>query len=125
VVASESDGGAGTPLGFGLTCADADLPRVQALGAILDGLGCGTVKKGGGGADVGQLRRLGVPTMGLEQDGHWYFDYHHTPADTPDKVVPRELARNVAAMAVMSYALAEIEPRLAPAPPASEDARRH
>jgi carboxypeptidase Q len=123
VVAIASAGGAGRPTGFGLTCAEADLPRVQALGALLRGLGCGSVKAGGGGADVGPLRKLAVPTMGLNQDAHWYFDYHHTPADTPDKVDPHELALNVAALSVMSYALAEMEPRLAPFPaPADEKA---
>lgn len=124
VVAIESDSGAGRPLGFGLTCADADLARVQALAPLLGGLGCGKVKKGGGGADVGQLRRLAIPTMGLEQDDYWYFDYHHTPADTPDKVDPHELSLNVAAMAVMAYAVAELEPRLSPAPPAANDRTR-
>jgi carboxypeptidase Q len=123
VVAFEADSGAGRPHGFGLTCADADLPRVQALAPLLRGLGCGVVTKGGGGADVSQLRRLAIPTMGLSQDDHWYFDYHHTPADTPDKVDPHELALNVAALSVMSYALAEMEPRLAPFPaPADEKA---
>jgi carboxypeptidase Q len=124
MVAIESDGGAGRPTGFGLTCDAADLPRVQALGALLRGLGCGSVKAGGGGADVGPLRKLAVPTMSLNQDSHWYFDYHHTPADTPDKVDPHELALNVAALSVMSYALAEMEPRLAPFPaPADEKTR--
>ena len=124
VVAIESDGGAGRPLGFGLTCADPDLERVQALAPLVRGLGCGTVKKGGGGADVGQLRRLAIPTMGLNQDDYWYFDYHHTPADTPDKVDPHELSLNVAAMAVMAYAIADLEPRLVPAPPAANDRTR-
>ena len=124
VVAIESDGGAGRPTGFGLTCAEADLPRVQALGALLRGLGCGNVRAGGGGADIGPLRKLDVPTMSLNQDARWYFDYHHTPADTPDKVDPHELALNVAALAVMSFALAEMEPRLAPFPPPAEEHTR-
>lgn len=124
VVAIEADSGAGRPLAFGLTCAEPDLARVQALAPLVRGLGCGTVKKGGGGADVGQLRRLAIPTMGLNQDDYWYFDYHHTPADTPDKVDPHELSLNVAAMAVMAYAIADLEPRLAPAPPAANDRTR-
>jgi len=124
VVAFEADSGAGRPQGFGLTCADQDLPRVQALAPLLRGLGCGAVTKGGGGADVGQLRRLAIPTMGLSQDDHWYFDYHHTTADTPDKVDPHEMSLNVAAMAVMAYAVADLEPRLAAAPPAANDRTR-
>jgi carboxypeptidase Q len=114
VAAIESDGGAGRPLGFGCSSGDADLARVQQFGALLRGIGAGNVKSGGGGADVSPMRRRGVPTLGLNQDSHWYFDYHHTPADTPDKVDPFELSLNVAAMGVMAYALAESEPRLQP-----------
>jgi carboxypeptidase Q len=117
VAAIESDGGAGRPSGFGCTSTDADLERVRQVGSLLQGIGAGGVRAGGGGADVSPLRRLGVPTLGLNQDSRWYFDYHHTPADTPDKVDPHELALNVAAMGVMAWSLAEMEPRLAPFPP--------
>ena len=48
----------------------------------------------------------GVPGIGIIQDGRKYFDYHHTAADTLDKVDPQELSENAAAMAVMGYALA-------------------
>jgi hypothetical protein len=47
-----------------------------------------------------------VPTLGVMQDGRTYFNYHHSAADTLDKIVPRELRENAAAMAVMGYALA-------------------
>jgi carboxypeptidase Q len=116
VAAIESDGGAGRPLGFGCSSRADDLERVQELAALLRGIGAGRVRAGGGGADIGPLRRAGVPTLGLQQDSYWYFDYHHSPADTPDKVDPHELALNVAAMGVMAYALAEMEPRLSPVP---------
>ncbi|MBL8840593.1 MAG: M20/M25/M40 family metallo-hydrolase [Planctomycetes bacterium] len=124
VAAIESDSGAGRPLGFGCTSSDGDLARVQQLGALLSGIGANAVTKGGGGVDIGPMRGGGVPTLGLRQDSHWYFDYHHTPADTPDKVDPHELALNVAAMAVMAYALAELEPRLANYPQEAETPRR-
>ncbi len=123
VAAIESDGGAGRPLGFGCTSSDDDLARVQALGTLLRGIGAGEVHAGGGGADVGPMRKGSVPTLGLNQDSYWYFDYHHTPADTPDKADPHELSLNVAAMAVMAYALAEMEPRLASAPPSAGTGR--
>lgn len=114
VAAIESDGGAGRPVAFGCSSSPEDLERVRDVAALLRGIGVGSVNAGGGGADIGPLRRRGVPTLGLNQDSHWYFDYHHTPADTPDKIDPHELALNVAAMGVMAYALAEIEPRLGP-----------
>ena len=52
--------------------------------------------------------KAGVPALGLMQDGRTYFYYHHTAADTLDKVVPQELRENAAAMAVMGYALANL-----------------
>jgi Zn-dependent M28 family amino/carboxypeptidase len=58
------------------------------------------------GADISAMSLAGVPTLGLMQDGRSYFNYHHTAADTLDKIVPAELRENAAAMAVMGYALA-------------------
>jgi len=56
--------------------------------------------------DIEPLAKQGVPAFGLLQDGRTYFNYHHTAADTLDKIVPRELQENAAGMAVMGYALA-------------------
>jgi carboxypeptidase Q len=123
VAAIESDSGAGRPTGFGCTSSDGDLARVKQLGALLRGVGADAVGQGGGGVDISPMRKGGVPTLGLRQDSHWYFDYHHTAADTPDKADPHELALNVGAMAVMAYALAEIEPRLASFPQAADSGR--
>ena len=50
----------------------------------------------------------GVPGIGLIQDGRKYFDYHHSAADTLDKVDPRDLRENAAAMAVIGYAIASM-----------------
>jgi carboxypeptidase Q len=61
------------------------------------------------GADISAMSEAGVPALGLMQDGRTYFNYHHTPADTLDKIVPGELRENAAAMAVMAYALANMK----------------
>ena len=58
------------------------------------------------GADIAAMSDSGVPAFGIMQDGRTYFHYHHTAADTLDKIVPGELRENAAAMAVMGYALA-------------------
>ena len=50
-----------------------------------------------------------MPTVRLNQDGTDYFDLHHTPDDTFDKIDPRELAQNVAAYAVLVYLAAELD----------------
>jgi Zn-dependent M28 family amino/carboxypeptidase len=59
-------------------------------------------------ADIDPLAKQGVPAFGLLQDGRSYFNYHHTAADTLDKIVPQELRENATAMAVMGYALASM-----------------
>ncbi len=62
-----------------------------------------------GGADIGPLTEKGVPGFSPIQDNRTYFHYHHTAADTLDKIVPRELAENAAVVAVTAYALANME----------------
>jgi Zn-dependent M28 family amino/carboxypeptidase len=61
------------------------------------------------GADISALSDAGVPAFGILQDGRTYFNYHHTAADTLDKVVPLELRENAAAMAVLAYALTNMK----------------
>ena len=58
--------------------------------------------------DIEPLAGKGVPAFGIWQNGLKYFTYHHTPADTLDKIVPEELRENAACMAVMGYALANM-----------------
>jgi hypothetical protein len=53
------------------------------------------------GSDIGPLLESGQPGVGLSQDGTRYFDYHHTPDDTLDKVDPAQLRQNVAAWTAM------------------------
>jgi carboxypeptidase Q len=54
------------------------------------------------------MAKAGVPAFGLMVDSRPYFHYHHTPADTLDKVPPRDLQEDAAAMAVMAYAIANL-----------------
>lgn len=71
------------------------------VAAALAPLGIGASKQeAGGGADIAPLVRAGVPVIDLQQDGTRYFDLHHTPDDTLDKVDPAQLRQNVAAWAV-------------------------
>jgi carboxypeptidase Q len=108
VAAIESDSGAAHPLGFEarMTPAAADLLR-PALN-VLQSIGANALRETTypPGADISAMSEAGVPAPGILQDGRTYFNYHHTAADTLDKVVPNELRENAAAMAVMGYALA-------------------
>ncbi len=108
VLAIESDGGVFEPTGFGFTGSDAAMEVVRQVGKLLDPIGAGTITKGGGGADIGPLMRTGVPGMGLSVKDARYFWYHHSDADTLDKLDPDEIARCVATLAVMAYVIADL-----------------
>jgi carboxypeptidase Q len=112
VLAMESDSGVFEPFGFGFSGSDEAFALVSEIGTLLERIGAGTITRGGGGADIGPIMAEGVPGMGLEVDGTRYFWYHHTEADTIDKLDPDEMARCVAAMAVMAYVVAEMPERL-------------
>lgn len=118
VAAVESDSGGAAPIGLRAVLAPGDEERLRALARPLAALGAEDVSvQGGGGADIGPLKPLGVPLIGLRQDSSYYFDWHHTAADTLDKVEPRTLAANAAAMAYLAWALARLDPPLARLPP--------
>jgi carboxypeptidase Q len=112
VLAIESDGGVFKPLGFGFSGSDAAFDIIAEIGRLLDGIEAGRVTRGGGGADIRPIMELGVPGMGLQVDGTEYFWYHHTDADTLDKLDPEEFAQCVAAMAVMAYVAAALPERI-------------
>jgi carboxypeptidase Q len=117
VLAIESDGGVFKPQGFGFTGSDAAYDILKEIGTLLNRIESGNISKGGGGADIGPIMQLGVPGMGLLVDGTKYFWYHHTEADTIDKLDPHEMALCVATMAVMAYVVADMSetlPRGAP-----------
>lgn len=115
LLAIESDGGVFKPLGFGFTGPDAAFATLRDIGKLLDPIGAGQITKGGGGADIGPIMALGVPGMGLNVDDSRYFWFHHTDADTVDKLDPREVAQCVATLAVMAYIVADMPERLRPA----------
>ncbi|HKG91488.1 MAG TPA: M28 family metallopeptidase [Gemmatimonadaceae bacterium] len=108
VLAIESDEGAFKPTGFGFTGSDDAFAVVSSVARLLERIGAGTVTRGGGGADIGPLQERGVPVMGLAVEGSKYFWYHHSEADTIDKLDPREVALCVATMAVMAYVVADL-----------------
>lgn len=108
VLAIESDGGVFSPEGFGFTGSDRAFEIVSQVGKLLEHVGAGHITRGGGGADIGPLMQTGVPGMGLQVDGTRYFWYHHSDGDTLDKLDPDEVARCVAAMAVMAYVIADL-----------------
>ena len=124
VAAIETDGGVERPVGFGVRVEHAKedslgearhqraVARAREIAALLAGIGAGKITEEGGGADIGPLMKAGVPGLAHRTVGEHYFDWHHTQADMLDKVDPQELRKNVAAMAVMTYILADMPCRL-------------
>lgn len=136
VAAIEMDGGCERPVGFGFSVVkpgaatpsrrgggpaepeDPDaakaLATLRRIGSLFDGFDAAPVKWGGGGADISPLTRDGVPGLSLDTVGEHYFDWHHTHADTIDKVSPADLRRATGMLAVMGYVLADMPGRLMP-----------
>ncbi|MBN4081148.1 M20/M25/M40 family metallo-hydrolase [Caldithrix abyssi] len=112
ILAIESDGGVFKPSGFGFSGSDEAYDMLRDIGKLLAPIESGIITKGGGGADIGPLMRKGVPGMGLNVDESKYFWYHHTNADTWDKLDRDEFNRCVATMAVMAYVVADMDARL-------------
>ena len=108
VLAIESDAGVFKPLGYGFTGGDEAFAIISEVGRLLARIDAGEITRGGGGADIGPVMQLGVPGMGLNVDGTRYFWYHHTDADTIDKLDVREFLECVASLAVMAYVVAEL-----------------
>ena len=117
VLATESDFGAQTIWQIVSNVNPQATELVDEIAKILSPLGIvrGGSDVAGGGPDIIPLAAKGVPTIRLNQNGHDYFDLHHTPDDTLDKIDPDELAQNIAAYAASIYLLADSDVPLKPA----------
>jgi carboxypeptidase Q len=117
IIGAESDFGSGRIWQFSTRVIDSALPVIEQMYSVLEPMG---IERGdnlaGGGADFSTMRDLGMAIMGLNQDGTHYFDYHHTAADTLDKVNAADLDFNVAAYAAMAYLAAQAGPVFGPVP---------
>jgi carboxypeptidase Q len=109
ILAIESDGGVFDPKGFGFTGSEEAFKIISGIGRLLEPLEANKISWGGGGADIAPLMDEGVPGMGLLVDSSRYFWYHHTAADTIDKLDPKEYQKCIATMAIMAYVVADIE----------------
>jgi Zn-dependent M28 family amino/carboxypeptidase len=118
VAALEADAGAGRPLGFTVAGGAPAVALVKKWVAPLASLHLeDVVATDEAGADLIPLQRAGVPVLSLNQDMSSYFDWHHTAADTLDKIDPIDLALDAAAFAWLTYSVASSDEKL-PAPPA-------
>ncbi len=108
--AIESDLGAAHPLGINFAGKSEALLFFAPLSRILQDQGASQIQRlPGVGADIGPLTQAGVPSFAPWFNQQTYFNYHHTAADTFDKINPKELAQVGAVMAVFAYGLANLE----------------
>ena len=139
VAAIESDGGVERPVGFGFKLLKPGtdstdvagtarlVERARPLGALLRGIDAARIDGDGGGTDIEPLMKRGVPGIAHQTTMETYFQRHHTAADVMSFVDPMELRRNLAAFAVMAWALAEMPgtlvPSATPEPPTAAEER--
>jgi Zn-dependent M28 family amino/carboxypeptidase len=117
VLAMESDFGADRVWKFETSLPDAAKPIADRLAMALAPLGISRGRDTAhGGTDVGPVIQTGVGGVDLSQSGLRYFDYHHTPDDTLDKIDPAQLRQNVAAWATMLAIVANAPEDIGPVP---------
>ncbi len=122
IAAIESDSGAGQPLGVIASVTKESEELLKPVTAALQPIGATALDRRDGevGADIDPLQQAGVPGFAPMVDSREYFWYHHTAADTLDKVKPENLRRQVAVMAVLAYYLAEMQEPLPRVPTRAE-----
>jgi carboxypeptidase Q len=82
---------------------------MRDIGGLLSTIGLQDIGLGGGGADIGPIAQAGkVPMLAYQGDPTRYFTIHHTPADTVDRIAPDEVSKAAAALAVITYVVAEM-----------------
>ena len=113
VFALESDSGVFWPSMLGFSGGAAARTLIRDIGALLTPMGFGEVLSGGGGADIGPIAQAGnVPTMAYIGDPAKYFTVHHSQADTVERIAPEDMSRAAAAIAVVTYVVADMPERL-------------
>ena len=112
VLMLEADSGVLAPARFGFSGSDRARSLLQQIAGLLAPIGLGTIGGSGGGADIGpSVEAANIPSMSLDGGGD-YFLIHHTPADTIDRIDPKDLSRASAAIAVMAYVVADMNERI-------------
>ena len=109
VLAIESDGGVFSPEGFGFSGSSSARKIIKDIHELLTPIGANNISKGGRAADIAPLNDEGVPVLSLKVNNERYFWYHHTNADTFDKVDFNEFSRCIAALAIMAYVVADLD----------------
>jgi len=109
VFALEADSGVFSPSTLGFSGTMAARLVMRDIVSVLAPVGITEVVSGGGGADIGPIAQMGgTPTMAYIGDPIKFFPIHHTAADTVDRIPPGDVSRAAAAIAAISYVVAEM-----------------
>ena len=109
VLAIESDSGVFAPGRLGFSGSEPAQRLMREISVLLSPTGLQEIGSGGGGADIGPIAQAGkVPMLAYQGDSTRYFTIHHTPADTVDRIPPEDVSRAAAALAVITYVVAEL-----------------
>ncbi|MBT8264023.1 MAG: M20/M25/M40 family metallo-hydrolase [Muriicola sp.] len=103
VFALESDAGGFTPRGFSIDSSEENFQQIEGWKSLFAPYLVHQFTKGGGGADIGPLKKDGMILAGLRPDSQRYFDHHHAMNDTFEHVNKRELELGAAAMTSLIY----------------------
>ncbi len=110
ITGAESDFGAGPIWRIDSRVNPDALPIAKKIAELMEPLGITYGNnRAGGGPDLIPLRQMGISVFSLRQDGTDYFDYHHTPDDTLDKINKEHLDQNTAAYVVLAYLAAQMD----------------
>ncbi len=110
VVGLEADSGAGRVWRIQSQVAEGALGLIAEIHSMLEPIGVVLGdNKASGGADLSPMRKAGMPVMELTHDATHYFDFHHTPDDTLDKISRNDINQNVAAYVTAAFIAANIE----------------
>ncbi len=109
IMSVESDSGVFQPARLGFSGSEAARKLIADIGTLLAPIGMSEITGGGGGADIGPISTLGkVPMMAYGGDATKYFTIHHTPADTVDRIDPKEVSIAAASLTTMIYVVADM-----------------
>jgi carboxypeptidase Q len=107
IAAIETDAGGFVPRGFGVSADSATVARCARWAYLFQPIDADHIRSGGGGADISELGKKGIPTIGLRVESQRYFDFHHSDNDVLDAVNPRELELGAAVLSIFTYVIAQ------------------
>ncbi|MFO7828351.1 MAG: M20/M25/M40 family metallo-hydrolase [Bacteroidales bacterium] len=103
IFAIESDRGVTKPSGFSIDATEEQIEKIKLWKSLFEPYNIHVFIKGGGGVDIGPLKKQGTPLAGLLTDPTNYFDWHHSANDTFDHIDRIEMQNGAAAMAALIY----------------------